>query len=339
MVTIKADMKSTYEHAIMYYKLGFSIIPIQYRSKVPALRNWKQYQTRRAERELIERWFQVEAINIGIVTGKISGIVVVDVDRDDVLNELIARMPVTWICKTSRGYHFYFSVDTEVRTKKLDFIGIDIKGEGGYVLAPPSIHPEGVSYRWISFIETVDRPADFSEFQKLLAEIIKERDSTKSTREDVFDFYDSEAGEGIAELYRGVTEGKRNVSLTRIAGSLYLDGLTDEEVKSVLDVVNSRNIPPLPEREVRAIIKSIGSRMRKFRKEKESAILALLEEVMKQSSKELSASEFINMVLRIAGIDPDKGLKRKDDIIAVILAFRAVSKGLINHLSSKEHRD
>jgi hypothetical protein len=56
---------------------GWSIIPVMYKSKIPAVR-WEEYQRRLATVEEIERWFTHPPFNIGVVTGRISGIFVVD---------------------------------------------------------------------------------------------------------------------------------------------------------------------------------------------------------------------------------------------------------------------
>ena len=110
--------------------------------------------------EQIKKWWSREDFNIGIATG--TGLVVLDVDTnhdagkfgDETLEELEQRygkLPDTWTCLTGGGgVHYYFRCDDPALTVGVDFApGLDYKGTGGYVIAPPSIHPTtGRAYEW-----------------------------------------------------------------------------------------------------------------------------------------------------------------------------------------------
>ncbi len=104
----------------------------------------------------IEAWWRKwPDANIGIVTGAVSGIVVVDVDGPEALatlqqlaskHEPLPKMPTA---KTARGWHFYFRhphADLIIPCTARD--GIDIRADGGYVVAPPSVHATGHVYQW-----------------------------------------------------------------------------------------------------------------------------------------------------------------------------------------------
>src|SRR5262249_58094604 len=99
---------------------------------------------------------ELPAANIGVATGKPSGIFVVDVDGVDAeaeLRKLEAQhgaLPPTIEVITARGRHVYFKMPAApIRnsTGKLG-PGLDIRATGGYVFAPPSIHPTGRRYPW-----------------------------------------------------------------------------------------------------------------------------------------------------------------------------------------------
>lgn len=248
------DFQKTLKQALFYReRFNFSVVPVEYGGKKPLVK-WKKYQTVLPEEEEIRRWFKNPA-NIAIVTGSISKIVVIDVDDRNTVPDWL-RDVNTWVCSTGRGYHFYFKINEEViPTTKLSK-QIDLKGEGSYVIAPVSLHPSGHIYKWKKFIKNgIEFPADFELVRDHVLEMMK-----KSTLESSRKF---------AELYRGVSEGERNVSLTKIAGSLFSDGLNRDEVYAILSVVNERNIPPLPEKEVRAIVKSIEKKVKDYSREKE----------------------------------------------------------------------
>jgi len=106
----------------------------------------------------IQDWFDTDIPrNIGIATGIVSGIWVLDLDEIGALDELEkqhGKLPRTPTAKTGRangGQHFYFQYPDgiEIGSRIKNIPGIDVKGNGGYVVAPPSIHHTGKIYEWI----------------------------------------------------------------------------------------------------------------------------------------------------------------------------------------------
>lgn len=138
-----------------YYDLGLNIIPLRGKQ---ALVSWKQYQERRPDRSFAEAWDNTSH-NVGIITGHVSEILVVDVDGEYPSDW--PPMPDTWTVKTRNGYHYYFYLGPDddfknsVRIKEeFDEDGnkigaVDIRSNGGYVAAPPSRHPDGGLYEWL----------------------------------------------------------------------------------------------------------------------------------------------------------------------------------------------
>jgi len=125
-------------------RFGFSVIPIG-EDKRPAVA-WKEYQDRRPSLKELVDW---PHDGLAIVTGPISGIVVVDCDsEDDALwfwNN-VAKSPA--VVKTRRGRHFYFRHPGQYVMSGTKINGhYDVKGDRSYVLAPPSLHSEG-RYHW-----------------------------------------------------------------------------------------------------------------------------------------------------------------------------------------------
>jgi hypothetical protein len=126
--------------------------------KHPRLREWQVRAT--CDATLIDDWWAGDPwANIGVATGSASGLVVLDVDSqaaldaliDQVGNALLATAPAV---RTGRGWHYYFRYPSDgivikntVRLLGID--GVDLRGEGGYVVAPPSVHATGALYEWI----------------------------------------------------------------------------------------------------------------------------------------------------------------------------------------------
>jgi putative DNA primase/helicase len=109
------------------------------------------------DRDRIKEWTWSDA-NIGIATGRSSGIIVLDVDGDGGVASLEAlqaehgRLPKTVTVKTGNGRHYYFRCDGDVHignsVHRLGE-GIDVRGDGGYVVGAGSVHVSGFTYRFV----------------------------------------------------------------------------------------------------------------------------------------------------------------------------------------------
>jgi len=132
-------------HSIIdeYLKNDYSLIPID-KEKKPCI-YWKSYQYKKANIEDIFDWCnKFSDINIGIVTGDISKLAVIDVDDINILPELKEILPEikeTTRVRTRRGYHYYFSLNGEQVKSTSSLFGkrLELKSNGNYVVAPPSI--------------------------------------------------------------------------------------------------------------------------------------------------------------------------------------------------------
>ena len=230
-------MKNILESALDYQARGFSVIPVG--SDKKPLVNWKDYQNKRATPEEIKEWVEkYPAMNIAIVTGKISGIVVVDIEKGGNSQ----GYPPTVTAKTGGdGIHLYYKhpgyeVPNGTRVKELT----DIRGDGGYVLAAPSVSDKG-EYEW----QISPSDSDFSEWPTWITKI-------------------ANAEEKIEKKWllgkNGVSEGSRNDSAASMAGKILSS--MDPELWEILgwdqfEIWNSKNTPPLSERELRGVWNSI----------------------------------------------------------------------------------
>jgi len=175
----------------LYLSLGFSVIPIRLiheklekeknEGKKPLI-SWTPYMKRKPTKEEVEKWFkEFEVFNIAIVCGKVSNVTVLDVDDFSVLSDAIDIE--TWkidvpVQKTGKpnGYQIFFkgSYRSVIIWDEPD---IRLKGEGGYVLVYPSIHPNGTQYKFLSPITLLERSKEIN-FEKLverLKEVLNEK--------------------------------------------------------------------------------------------------------------------------------------------------------------------
>lgn len=133
------------------YELGLSLIPVRVREKIPATK-WAGYQKQRATLDEMGAWEKVGG-NAGIVTGAISNIIVLDCDTLEAIGRAkqLGIPDNTVSVETAKGCHFYFLHPGFCVSNKTNLLpGMDLRGDGGFVVAPGSIHPSGVEYRWIN---------------------------------------------------------------------------------------------------------------------------------------------------------------------------------------------
>ena len=139
--------------ALALARRGIAVFPCRPRGKEPATPNGCKDATTGAEL-ILHWWQQTRDANIGVATGARSHCFVLDVDGSDgerELRELEAKygpLPATVEAITARGRHLYFNWPSQPVRNSAGKVGagLDIRGDGGYVLAPPSVHPSGRLY-------------------------------------------------------------------------------------------------------------------------------------------------------------------------------------------------
>ena len=230
--------------ALKYYELGFSIIPLTPKGKSPLISSWKQYQTTRATADEIKAWWtKTPTANIGIITGRVSNLTIVDCDTDDYEKIKPLKLSNTPVVKTGRGYHFYYRY--HAIKPVAHYLGyVDLKNDGGYVVAPPSIHENGSQYQWQTDMpELIDDLSEYPTAFPPLSELKKDSTSIKK----------------LVEISEGVTTGSRNNSAASYIGALIKD-LPPSKYNIVWPAIkewNSKNSPPLPENELIRTFQSI----------------------------------------------------------------------------------
>lgn len=240
--------------ALGYADLGWSVLPIQAKGKRPLIA-WREFQERRPGRAEIEGWFRRwRDANVGIVTGAISRLVVLDIDPkhggDDGLAELERRhgplRPTVEVITGGGGRHFYFaSPGGEIRNRAGLAQGIDLRGEGGYIVAPPSIHPSGRPYRWVAG----HAPHEFP-LAPMPPWILRMSGGARTKR----------SMEDWRQLVReGVPEGMRNSTIASLTGHLLWHGVDrDVALQLMLAWNRMRCLPPLDDEEVAGVVASIA---------------------------------------------------------------------------------
>jgi hypothetical protein len=223
--------------ALDYLARGWTPMPI--RGKLPLV-EWKPFQdTPPLESKLREWWAHWPDADVGLVTGARSGLMVLDLDGAQGTDAVVARagssMPRTPTARTGRGAHLYFKHPGGVVGNRAGLLPhVDVRGDGGFVVAPPSVHSNGRRYAWHIPPDTplANAPG------WLLDEILREPVAAPAPV----------AGFTVPDE---IPEGKRHDTLWRMARSLRRKGLGQEAIVAAVRVENAQKCrPPLPEPEV-----------------------------------------------------------------------------------------
>lgn len=148
---------SNLDAALAYAASGWPVFLVMEREKSPATAHGKDDAT--TDVAIIRKWWKRSPnANIGVPTGAVTGIVVLDVDADKGGFETIAQLegehgplPTTLTAVTGGGgRHFVFAhPGGKVGNRANVLRGLDVRGDGGYIVVDPSTHPSGQQYRWI----------------------------------------------------------------------------------------------------------------------------------------------------------------------------------------------
>lgn len=228
------------EKALKYLlEYKFSIIPIKPIDKTPLI-GWIGYQKMRPTEHEVRAWFrQWPDANIAIVTGSISGICVIDVDEPAGEDEIrkLANVDVAPCVVTPRGGHHYYMLlpSSKISNNAKAIKGCDFRGEGGYVVAPPSRNPNG-GYSWV-------RTLDDSSMHTLPQKYI---DAVAATTQQAAD----------ATPDKMFTAGRRDNDMFHIANSLVRGGLELQEIMHVMGILGKSCDPPFPTNEMRIKVES-----------------------------------------------------------------------------------
>ncbi len=232
-------MSSAKAAAAEYRRREWCPIPIREKSKEPNLFELRPYLSRRATEEEHGAWSWP---GVGIVTGELSGVLVLDVDEPEGEAELKKHgHPPTPIARTGGGgLHLYFKhPEHHIKTGIRVAPGLDVKASGGYVVAPPSVGPTGRSYEWIVSPEDAELADPPGWLMGLL-----ERERPKGP---------------AAPVGERIPPGKRNKELASLAGTMRRRGMGEAEILAALQVANERRCePPLGAEEVEKIAASVA---------------------------------------------------------------------------------
>ena len=204
------------------------------------------------ENKIRDYWSQWPTANIGIATGTKSNLAVIDIDNENAFNYVFALLEKSVaagasslegleMLTTGRGFHLYFRCPgTQVRSTTLRQ-GLELKGDGAYVVAPPSLHSSG--RRYSSEARNIPDPLTLPLLPDCILRL-QRQEQPLPTR----------VPPGTV-----IQHGSRNVTMASLAGTMRNRGMSREAIEAALLAENRiRCAPPLSEDDVKAIAESYG---------------------------------------------------------------------------------
>lgn len=230
--------------ALAYAEAGWRVFPCQYQGKSPVTP--KGFYDASSDPEQIQKWWSTSAKwphNLGIPVPQ--GVVVVDCDSKETVDMVQHILPPTAITLTPRmggGKHFWYKLPPGVRlSNQVNLVdGIDLRSEGGYVLVPPSVHPNGNKYQWEKSI--LDTP-----LTDCPGWVIEEESKARTPNQPT-------KGVDPLAVLDGVHEGGRQVALWRYTCYLRRKGLTEQEATILVTQAAESARPPYREKSIPAMV-------------------------------------------------------------------------------------
>jgi hypothetical protein len=231
---------------LLYMQANISVLPVK-ADKSPALKYWQHLQTRIAQHATINHWQRCELLTgVGLILGKVSGnLVVIDCDGLDAVDAFTQRFPklvdtYTVVSGSRQGAHFYYYAKwcpPTTRVTGLSHGNIELRSNGTYVVAPPSIHSSGNAYT-VSNPTRIQHVFDMNEVVNWIKDLMREKHggvlpparNAASNEVRHSDAYGRAALAGECASVRMAPAGNRNDQLYRSAlklGSLIADNRID----------------------------------------------------------------------------------------------------------------
>jgi Bifunctional DNA primase/polymerase, N-terminal/DnaB-like helicase C terminal domain len=211
--------------ALKYLKQGLSVIPLEPKGKRPLI-SWTEFQSRHATEDEVKGWFaKTPMANIGIVTGSVSGVAIIDLDGPEgLVSSQNLGLKSSVVSLTGNGKHLWFRYPKEGLKNAVRIVsGMDLRGDGGYVVAPPSIHESERRYRWTSVLNA----------QSFLTLPLFPVEKFAETVLPIKKFEGKEEG-WIAKALEEMKNGNIDSTLTSILGRMRADNWSADDALALL---------------------------------------------------------------------------------------------------------
>lgn len=250
-------MSASLAAALKYAERGIPVLPVDVNKRPIGLLAPHGSTDASTNARALRNWWTLKPdALVAVATGKRSGLVVIDVDPrhggadgiEDATSRLGQLPPTVRVTTPSGGWHYWLRhpEGEEVRNSAGTLApGVDVRGAGGFVVAPPSRCPKG-AWRWSSGTGLAEMPDEW-------ADAMRAKDTPNGRKPEP-------PGTWVSMVRNGAPEGGRNHALARLVGHMLAKDLDARLTLELAHLVNSRNKPPLPGDEVDRIVASIAGK-------------------------------------------------------------------------------
>lgn len=250
------EKPSIKDAALAYVKAGLAVIPLRGRygqnydnAKMPILKSWQKVA---ADPALVEAWFsQKPDIDIGLLCGKKNNIFVLDADKEIGMQTAASlKLPDTVVNVTPKGKQYLFTWDSRLDGIPTNLVkpfsslpGLDFRGDGGFIVCPPSRNLGDKQYAWLNDESVLTKP--MAAIPEWLVNMFIER---SRVGEDIANAPTVSNGNWFDEIKDGVSEN-RHKAMTKLTSFYMSRGIPEEDVITLMTLWNQKCTPPKDEAE------------------------------------------------------------------------------------------
>jgi len=259
----------------LFMKYGFSLVPIKRNDKIPVEKEWTNKE-HKDKKEWLE-WLG-NGLNLGVRTGKISNLIIIDIDQKPIPLEIEKLMGKTLIQESGKGFHLYYFAEEELPKTRIDTLKIDIENEGGQVVIYPSVI-NLIQRKFINNNSIIKIPEEFKNYLKKFITVKNLKSHSEKLAEEI-----------KTETYKKslMEEGDGRHDYLFHLGCILRKQMNVADVEFTLGAFNKVSCsPPLEYKEMRNIINSINQYQMFDEKELANQILEYLKEVDEATHRDI----------------------------------------------------
>jgi len=259
----------TFKTAKWFIEHGYPVIPTR-PNKRPYVR-WAKYQKELPTHEEIKEWWRTwPTANVALITGQLSGVMVLDVDTEAGHENLVENFfPDSMVTPATRtpggGWHYFFKFEEGLVNKARVAEGTDIRTEGGYVVIPPSENGTGMKYRWMQGLQLWK--TELASMPEILFAVLEQSsnalNSSSTSREGSAENRDNNQQHLTTSDNILFEAGGRDEALFHTANCLIKGGMNSANAQNCLEILAANCNPPFDAAEIPIKIQSALDRAKK----------------------------------------------------------------------------
>jgi len=281
-VITKKDEDELEKHLDFYVKNGFSLVPIVANKKFPPIeKGWTEKEHK--NKNEVKQWI-ANGLNIGLRTGRVSGVTILDIDQKPIPEEIKAIIGDTLVQESTNGFHLVYKYDSELPKTRIDKFKIDLENDGGYVVFYPS-KINGIQRKIEELKPIITMPEKLKKL--LLSNIVA---SSKTNSEKITEAIETEnfkINPKVLQLKNDNLDGSCNTEFVKLGGVLR-KRLNNQQTSYVLHTLNNHLLEsPMDKKVITSMVNELNRYSSADENELIHKILTYLKEVKISTKSDL----------------------------------------------------